>query len=180
MRSRLLGRTGLTVSELALGTWGLSGDGYGPIPEGEADRVIDRALERGVTLFDTADVYGRGEMEAKLAARLPEGTTVLVTKIGTDRDAEPPRKCFDPTFLRIAFERCQERQKRDQLDVVLLHNPSMSTLDASQATNFMTELKKRGLVRAWGIAAGRADVAREAIHQGADVVEIAYNVLAQG
>jgi aryl-alcohol dehydrogenase-like predicted oxidoreductase len=175
MRSRLLGKTGITVSELALGTWGLSGDGYGSIAETALDRTVDRALERGVTLFDTADSYGGGATEAKLAARLPP-EAILVTKIGTDRAVDPPKKRFDPTYLRIAFERCQERQKKEQLDVVLLHNPQNATMDACQATAFMVELKKRGLMKAWGVSAGSASVAREAIHQGAEVIELAYNV----
>jgi aryl-alcohol dehydrogenase-like predicted oxidoreductase len=177
VRTRRLGKTGIEGSELALGTWGLSGDAYGHVVEAEVDRVIDRAVEHGITVFDTADVYGKGAMERKLAARLPEGA-IIVTKVGTDIDNEPAQKRFDPTYLRIAFERCQERQKRERLDIVLLHNPSMRALDSSVGCNFMKELKKRGLVRAWGVSAGNAQVAEESVAQGAEVIELVYNVFA--
>ena len=66
MRKRPLGNTGLLVSELGLGTWGLSGDGYGPVAEAEQEGVIERALALGITLFETADSYALGGMEKKL------------------------------------------------------------------------------------------------------------------
>ena len=74
MRKRPLGSTGISVSELGLGTWGLSGDGYTAVPEVEQDAVIDRALALGVTLFETADSYGKGAMEKKLGERLSKAS----------------------------------------------------------------------------------------------------------
>jgi aryl-alcohol dehydrogenase-like predicted oxidoreductase len=173
---RPFGTTGKTVSELSLGTWGLSGDGYGPVPGDEVRRVLDRALELGVNLFDTADVYGDGAMETLLGARLPCETTTIVTKLGTVRDAGPPQKRFDIAHLRPAFERSRERQKRDRLDVVLLHNPSTDALRRTEAFDFLRELKGVGALGTWGVSAGSADIARAAILGGAEVVEVAYNV----
>ena len=69
MRRRPLGKTGLSVTELSLGTWGLSGDGYGPVAESEQDKVIDRARALGVNLFETADGYAGGAMERRLGER---------------------------------------------------------------------------------------------------------------
>lgn len=177
MRKRALGKTGLEVSELALGTWGLSGDAYGPVVEAEVDRVVDRALAVGIDLFDTADVYGRGEMERVLRRRLEgAGTTHVVTKIGTDLEGSPPRKHFDAAYLFTAYERSQERLGRDVIDVLLLHNPTMEALKSKEAVNFLKDLKKKGKIRAWGVSAGSADVARSALRDEADVVELAYNV----
>ena len=176
MRKRPLGKTEFEVSELSLGTWGLSGDGYGPVPEAEVERVLDRAVEVGITLFETADVYGKGAMERRLGARLPRETTRVVTKIGTDLGSVPPRKRFDLDHLRPAFERSRERLGRDKLDVVLLHNPTMSAMADSEPFDFLKELKRLGALRAWGVSAGDARVARAAIDQGADVIELAYNV----
>jgi len=175
VRKRPLGKTPLEVSELGLGTWGLSGDGYGAIVFAEVDRVIDRAVAAGVNLFDTADVYGRGEMEKKLAKRLPKDKTYVVTKIGTDLDASPARKRFDPTYLREAFERSRDRLDRSPLDIVLLHNPSARALEQADTIAFMTQLRDKGLVRAWGVSAGSVEVARAALRAEADVLELAYN-----
>lgn len=176
MRKRPLGNTEIEVSELSLGTWGLSGDGYGPVVEAEVSRVVDRALELGIDLFDTADVYGKGAMERLLGARLPAATTYIVTKIGTDLDAVPSRKRFGLDHLRPAFERCRERLGRERLDVVLLHNPTLRALGESEAFDFLKELKRLGALRAWGVSAGDAEVARAALAKGADVIELAYNV----
>lgn len=176
MRKRPLGNTGIEVSELGLGTWGLSGDGYGPVTEAEVDRVIDRALTLKIDLFDTADSYGRGAMEKKLGKLVPTDTATIVTKIGTDLNATPPQKRFEVGYLRASFERCQERLGRDKLDVVLLHNPTMLAMSKSEPFDFLKELKRLGALRAWGVSAGSTEVARSAIQHGAEVLEIAYNV----
>jgi aryl-alcohol dehydrogenase-like predicted oxidoreductase len=176
VRKRPLGKTEIEVSELSLGTWGLSGGGYGPVEEAEVDRVLDRAVELGVDLFDTADVYGCGAMERRLGARLPRASTYVVTKIGTDLDAKPPRKRFDLDHLRPAFERSRERLRRERIDVVLLHNPTMHTMGMSEPFDFLKELKRLGALRAWGVSAGDEEVARAALEKGAEVIEIAYNV----
>ncbi|WP_437549509.1 aldo/keto reductase [Sorangium sp. So ce367] len=181
MRKRPLGKTTLQVSELALGTWGLSGDGYGPVADIEIDRVIDRALAVGIDLFDTADVYGRGEMERCLGRRLQgAGATFVVTKIGTVRDGDPPTKRFDPAHLRTAFERSQERLAREVVDVVLLHNPTVAAMQSKEALAFLKDLKQAGKIRAYGVSAGSADVARSALRDEVDVIEIAYNAFFPG
>lgn len=178
MRTRPLGKTGLFVSELALGTWGLSGDAYGAVTELEQDKVIDRARALGITLFETADVYGQGEMEKRLGARLEsKDGSYVVTKIGTDRSEKPPRKRFSPEYLRTSFEKSRERLNRDVVDVVLLHNPTAATVAQGEATQVLADLKSRGAVRAWGVSAGAVDVARAAVAAGAEVVSVAYNAL---
>jgi aryl-alcohol dehydrogenase-like predicted oxidoreductase len=181
MRMRALGKTGLTVSELGLGTWGLSGDAYGPIAEADRDEVIVRARAYDVTLFDTADTYARGEMEKALGRLLgADSAAVIVTKLGTDMGATPARKCFEAEYLRVAFEQSRERLRRDALDVVLLHNPAESTVREGEATGVLKALKQSGALRAWGVSAGSAAVASAALAEGAEVIEIAYNVFVGG
>jgi aryl-alcohol dehydrogenase-like predicted oxidoreductase len=176
VRKRPLGKTGIEVSELGLGTFGLSGDGYGTVAPGEAEKVIERALALEIGLFDTADIYGRGAMEKMLGKLVPAKTAVIVTKIGTDLDCARPQKHFDVGYLRTAFERCRERLGRDKLDIVLLHNPTMLAMTKSEPFDFLKELKRLGALRAWGVSAGSTEVARAAIRREADVMEIAYNL----
>jgi len=114
-------------------------------------------------------------MEKKLGERLKDKEAVIVTKLGTDREATPPRKCFTPAFLRESFERSRERLKREVVDVVLLHNPSERTLERGEATAVLAELKTKGSLRAWGVSVGSTATAREAIKQGAQVLQLAYN-----
>jgi aryl-alcohol dehydrogenase-like predicted oxidoreductase len=179
MRTRKLGRLALDVSELSLGTWGLSGDGYGPVSEKEQDSVIERALTLGITLFDTADCYGKGAMETKLGQRLPDdGTTRIVTKLGSDLESYPNRKRFDVPFLREAFERSRDRLKRSKLDIVLLHNPSKAALHRGEAAEFLEEQVRSGHLTGWGVSAGDAESVLASLRPSVKphVVELAYNV----
>jgi len=177
MRKRPLGKTGIVVSELAIGTWGLSGEAYGKVEETEAEIVLRRAIDMGFTLIDTSDAYGAGRMErlcGKLAKEHPE--LVVVTKGGIDRKTEPPRKCFSAEYLRGAVERSCKRLGKDAVQVYLLHNPTPETLHAGEAVETMEALKKEGKIEHWGVAAGDEDVARSAIDRGAEVIELAYNL----
>lgn len=66
MKYRVFGKTNWKVSEVGLGTWQLGGMGWGDVSEKEAMEVLQRAVERGVNFFDTADVYGDGRSEQLL------------------------------------------------------------------------------------------------------------------
>ncbi len=178
MRKRNLGRTGIQVGELSLGTWGLSGDAYGEVSEREQDAVIDRALALGVDLFETADVYAAGKMERKLGARLPEAGTTIVTKVGTALDTKPTRKRFDVEFLKRAIGASQERLGRKRVDVVLLHNPSVQVVQAGVAAAYLEEQTKSGTIGGWGLSVGNATVASAALGSELKpmVLEMAYNV----
>lgn len=178
MRMRRLGTTGLEVSELALGTWGLSGDGYGPVDASERDAVLERALRYGITLFETADCYGSGEMEAAFSRLLPAEACV-VTKVGTDREGKPARKRFDAAFVRESVERSSERLKRAPT-VVLLHGPSRVALESGEATGTLRELAAAGQLKAWGVSAGDATTAKLALDAGAGVISLAYNTFHTG
>jgi aryl-alcohol dehydrogenase-like predicted oxidoreductase len=177
MRKRPLGKTGLVVSELAVGTWGLSGEAYGTVTEADAEIVLRRALEMGFSLIDTSDAYGLGRME-RLCGKLARSNrdVVVVTKGGIDRTTDPARKCFSAEYLRGAVERSCKRLGMDAIPVYLLHNPTPETIHGGEATDAMEALKKAGKIRHWGVAAGDEDVARAAIDKNAEVIELAYNL----
>jgi aryl-alcohol dehydrogenase-like predicted oxidoreductase len=178
MRHRALGCTSLSVSELSLGTWGLSGEGYGVVSEADQGRVIERSRALGINLFETADSYGRGAMERRLGACLAGDTAALVcTKVGTDLDPPHPRKRFDPAYLAEALGRSAERLGRTQLDIVLLHNPSTRCLERGEATNFLREAARRADLRCWGVSIMTADQGRAALAEGAMVLALPHNVL---
>ena len=163
VRLRALGKTGLRVSELALGTWGLSGGRYGPVDEPEAVRALERAHEMGMNLVDTSDAYGGGRMERLVGKAVGDRTdVVIVTKGGTDRTTTPPRKRFDGPFLRESLERSLRRLGREQVHVYLLHNPSADALRGGDAVDTLTALKKEGKIAHWGVSAGDVEVGREA------------------
>jgi aryl-alcohol dehydrogenase-like predicted oxidoreductase len=178
VRYRLLGKTGIRVSELSIGTWGLSGDGYGPIDDTTQERVLLRGLEMGLSLIDTADAYGAGKMERLVGQIVAKRNDVcVVTKGGTDRTSSPPRKRFDAAYLRERVEASLRRLGRRPIDLYLLHNPSENAVEAGEAVDALLELKREGKILHWGVSAGDVHVGRAAIRKGAEVVELAYNIV---
>jgi aryl-alcohol dehydrogenase-like predicted oxidoreductase len=178
LRRRNLGKTGLTVSEMSLGTWGLSGDAYGAVDDREQERVLSRAIEMGVTLIDTADVYGAGRMERLVGRAVDDRDDVfVVSKGGTDRSTLPARKRFDAGYLRAAAERSLRRLGRERIDVYLLHNPPVATVIRGEAIGALDDMKREGKIGHWGVSAGDVDTGRECLRRGAEVIEIAYNLL---
>jgi aryl-alcohol dehydrogenase-like predicted oxidoreductase len=163
---------------MALGTWGLSGDGYGPVAESERERVIERALDMGFTLIDTADAYGSGRMERVIGRAIAgRDDVIVVTKGGTDRTTLPPRKRFDAEYLRLSVERSLLRLGRERIDVYLLHNPSEASLTAGNAIDELVSLKKAGKIGQWGVSIGDVEVGRAALRRGAEVIELPYSLL---
>ncbi len=191
MRTRRFGRIGFEVSELALGTWGLSGEAYGPVYEPELERMIELGVELGITVFETSDAYGRGAMEKLLGDTLDPTKTQVITKLGTFRPGASPHgsslraasgetpekadKRFDAPALSDALARSRDRLKREVIDVVLLHNPSVAAL-AQDGVALLREEQHAGRIAAWGVSAGSVEVARAAIDQSADALEMAYNL----
>jgi aryl-alcohol dehydrogenase-like predicted oxidoreductase len=177
MRKRPLGKTGLVVSELAIGTWGLSGEPYGKVEEADAEKVLRRAIDMGFTVIDTSDAYGGGKME-KLVGKIAKDhrDLCIVTKGGIDRTTDPPRKVFAASALRESVERSLLRLGIDRIPVFLLHNPTPEAIHGGEPTRALEELKKEGKIEHWGVAAGDEDVARAAIDKDAEVIELAYNL----
>ncbi len=181
MQLRSLGRTGIQVGELGLGTWGLSGDGYGPVAERDQRRVLERARVLGVDLFECSPSYAAGAMERLLGELFGSDPSArIVTLLGTFLDEVPPRKRFDPASLERALGESMERLKRSRLDVVLLHNPSVQALARGEATSWLKAQVEAGRIGAWGVSAGSGEAAEAALDQGAPILQLAFNALWPG
>ena len=180
MKYRSLGRTGIPVSEVSLGTWAFGSPVYGSVAASEATRAIRGALDAGITFFDTAPLYGTKE-EDGIAEK------VLGSALGADRDrvclatkfGRYPTQGHLNTFFSAAgvtrsVEDSLRRLGTDRLDVLFFHSPfgpeqieddvwgALETLKASgkvRAVGHSLSLfeQTRGMCRAWA-AAGRIDV----------------------
>jgi len=193
MDYRILGQTGIRVSEIGLGTWPIGGSlplgglptGYGTVPESEALRAVSRALELGVTLFDTSDTYGLGRAERLLGrvAAGRRGQMILATKAGWVPDGvERWMADVSPEHLVAAAERSLRRLRADVLDVFLLHALPEEGDATERALDALDELKTRGRIRAAGAAvAWETEAGLRLLKTGRlDVIEVHYNLLHQG
>lgn len=150
-----LGASGIEVGTQGLGCMGMS-EFYGPSDLTESRATLDRALELGVTLFDTADVYGSGHNEEFLSdfVGAERDRLVIATKFGIVRKADDPAyRGFDnsPAYIRAAVEGSLRRLRIDTIDLYYMHrkDPAVPIEDTVGA---MAELVREGKVRALGLS----------------------------
>ncbi len=165
MNQRRLGAGGPAVSALGLGCMGMS-DLYGPGDEAESIRTIHRALELGITLLDTADVYGSGENELLLGKALAgrRGQAFLATKFGLFRDpAEPARLSVAgrPDYVRNACDASLSRLRVDHIDLYYQHRVDLD-VPIEETVGAMSELVRAGKVRFIGLSEASAATLRRA------------------
>ncbi|MGV9192774.1 aldo/keto reductase [Microbacterium sp. MC2] len=152
MQQRPLGRTGRTVSTIGLGTWQLGAD-WGDVSEDAALDVLAASADAGVTLFDTADVYGDGRSESIigrfLASRPGHGITVA-TKMGRRVAQEPGN--YTPENFRAWTDRSRRNLGVDTLDLVQLHCPPTEVIEADATYDALDELVAAGSIAAYGVS----------------------------
>ncbi|MES2756222.1 MAG: aldo/keto reductase [Pseudomonadota bacterium] len=167
IKQRTLGAGGLAVSALGLGCMGMS-TAYGPADDAESIATIHRAIELGVTLFDTAEVYGPYDNELLLGRALQgrRGEVVIATKFGFKLDSGE-RNGLDssPAHIRQAVEGSLRRLGTDYIDLLYQHriDPRVPIEDVVGA---MADLVREGKVRFLGLSeAGVANIRRaHAVH----------------
>ena len=178
MRKRTLGATHIEVSEISLGTWGLSGDAYGPTFSGQAQGVIERARAMGITLFETSQSYAMGEMETQLGQTVAsDPNVVIVTKWGTDRSGSVARKRFDADYLKASLESSKKRLGSNARIVPLLHNPSEAALKDGTAIELLRSMAQTSDILSFGVSVGSEEVARAALEFDAPILSFPHNVL---
>ncbi len=162
MKTRTLGPGGPTVSALGLGCMGMS-DFYGGRDEGEAVRTIHRALDLGVTLLDTSDMYGPHTNE-QLVGRAIAGRrdqVFLATKFGIVREGDTRSLNSRPEYVRTAAEASLRRLGVDHIDLYYQHRVDPAT-PIEETVGAMAELVEAGKVRHLGLSEAGAENIRRA------------------
>jgi aryl-alcohol dehydrogenase-like predicted oxidoreductase len=191
MRMRRLGRTGLSVSEVGFGGWAIGGNAwgnsYGDTDDLVSKAAIHKALELGITLFDTADVYGQGHSEALLGEVLTEWNgppPVVVTKGGInfyrkDGTLEPD---WTPLALAHAVQQSLIRLRREALDVFLLMNPPVEDLDRFRVWETLDALRRAGKIKWVGASVAEPADGVWLLQNNlpVDVLQIGYSLFYQG
>jgi aryl-alcohol dehydrogenase-like predicted oxidoreductase len=194
MEQRRLGQRGPRVSVVGLGTWAIGGRDWGPTDDAVSRKAIHAALDRGVTLLDTADVYGFGHAEELIAGVLAERGregVIVATKAGNDfynAAAEDDkgygkiRQNYARDYLVGAAEQSLRRLRVEALDILQLHSPDSHWLERDDPWDALALLKKQGKIRhaGWSVQSFReteqAHIA-ERHRDLLDCLQVRYNLL---
>ncbi len=188
MRHRELGDSGVEVSEVGFGAWVVGTDWWGDRSKDEAVEMVEGAVDRGVTFFDTGDVYGHGDSERVVGEALaPHRDEVTVaTKVGYDFYNNPQAghgelpKRIDGEWIRTALERSLDRLGMDRVELLQLHNANAAEI-TPEVLGTLDDLRSEGLVDAVGLALGPSigwlAEGERAIAAEFDVVQTVFNLL---
>jgi aryl-alcohol dehydrogenase-like predicted oxidoreductase len=183
MNYRALGRTGLVVSEIGFGAWGIGGRTVGETSYGDTDdraslAALATALECGITFFDTSAAYGNGHSEALIGRAFAQSRqrVVLATKAGYEAWDRPPD--FSAGAITASVERSLGRFRTDYVDLLQLHNVPTEALRTDELQQAISRLVADGKIRAWGVSAKTPAEAIEALGVcKAPVVQANFNMM---
>jgi len=161
MKYRKLGETGLKVSEIGFGTWGLGGDAYGLVDDNVSKKALKLAFDLGVTFYDTSDLYGNGHSEEIIGEALKDvrDEIIIATKVGAlPHSGFNMPQDFSPKHIVEGLEASLRRLQTDYIDLYQLHNPSLEMLSQNDdIINTLELLHEEGKIRAFGISVRSPD-----------------------
>lgn len=187
MQHRRLGRTGLEVSEIALGAlemgrdWGIRIEGnYGRPEEDAAVRAIQGAIDAGITLIDTAPAYQLSEERVGKAVEGRRDTVYLATKVGEHySDERGFWYDYGADAVARSIEQSLRRLRTDYIDLLQIHSASVEIINRGETLEVMQRFQREGHVRFLGMTGGN-DAALAAIRSGGyDSIQVVYNILDQ-
>ncbi|NLE46593.1 MAG: aldo/keto reductase [Chloroflexi bacterium] len=175
MEYRMLGKTGIDVSVIAMGCWALAGDeAWGPQDESDSIATVHAALDVGVNLFDTAEGYGDGRSEEVLGKALVgrRDRAIIATKVsGNHLSAEG---------VVLACERSLKLLRTDTIDLYQIHWPSRQ-IPLAETLRALQRLREQGKIRAIGVCNfGLLDLKDLVDLGGAESNQLPYSLLWRG
>lgn len=179
MQYATLGSTGYEVSRIGFGAWAIGAD-WGDVGESDAMAALETALEKGITFFDTADVYGDGRSErliSQLREAHPSVQITVATKAGRRLDPHVADG-YTPANIEGFVDRSLENLNVDSLDLVQLHCPPTDVYYNPDLFAGLDTLVEKGKIRHYGVSVERVEEALKAIeYPGVETVQIIFNML---
>jgi aryl-alcohol dehydrogenase-like predicted oxidoreductase len=178
MRHRRLGKTNYQVSEIGLGCWQLGGS-FGTLGDDTADAILDKALALGVDFWDTADVYGDGLSESRIAPKLKQHPNVRVaTKLG--RNGAIFKDGFTREKVKLSLTGSAKRLGVETIDLAQLHCVPTAVLRDGAIFGWLDDLRQDGLIRHYGASVESIEQGLLCIkNPGITTLQIIFNLFRQ-
>jgi aryl-alcohol dehydrogenase-like predicted oxidoreductase len=181
MKYRQLGSTGYEVSEIGFGAWAIGAD-WGSVDDTTAMAALNAAVDAGVTLIDTADVYGDGRSErfvAQLVKERSDVDLVVATKAGRRLDPHVADG-YTGANIEAFIDRSLVNLETDSLDLLQLHCPPTDVYYRPEMFVALDEMKEKGKIKHYGVSVERVEEAMKAIeYPGVETVQIIFNMFRQ-
>lgn len=169
-----------SVSAIGLGTWQLGGD-WGKVTDAEAEKILATAVDHGVTFFDTADVYGSGLSEERIA-RFLKGRSedvFVATKLGRFSEPGWPHN-FSYEAMRDHTEASLRRLQVEALDLTQLHCIPRNVLQDGEVFEHLRRLQQEGKIKRFGASVETVDEAFICLdHEGLSSLQLIFNIFRQ-
>lgn len=177
MQYRELGRTGWRVSAISFGAWAI-GSAWGKVDDDESMAAMHKALDLGINLIDTADVYGDGHSErliARLRKERPSDQFYVVTKAGRRLPKQVPEG-YSRENLNAWIDRSLKNLEMDALDLVQLHCPPTQVYYMPEVFGILDDLVAAGKIKFYGVSVEKVEEAIKATEfPGVQSVQIIFN-----
>ena len=148
MKQRRLGKTGLQVSEIGLGCWQL-GNSFGDVSDDEARAILGEAQRLGVNFWDTANVYGGGQSESRVAIALKQSPgTRVATKVGRGDDMFTGG--YVKSRVRQSIQDSAKRLGVDTIDLIQTHTIPPKVMEDGEIFTWLEDFQQEGLIRHFG------------------------------
>ncbi|MCI0493959.1 aldo/keto reductase [candidate division KSB1 bacterium] len=194
MKYTKLGKRGPTVSTIGFGAWAIGGMNWGETDDKISKQALHAALDHGVTLIDTADVYGFGHSEQLIAEIIQErgkDGIIIATKAGNDfyhtsekddKGYGPIRQNADRDYIIWAAEQSLNRLKVEAIDILQLHSPDTEKLQRDDPWEALDRLKEQGKIKhaAWSVQSFKETEQAfllDRYHELIDSIQVRYNLL---
>jgi aryl-alcohol dehydrogenase-like predicted oxidoreductase len=182
MKYRTLGKTGLRVSTIGLGTMVHAGH-FGPMKDSESLSAIETALDLGVNFIDTSDAYGAGYSENLLGNALKgKRDKVIIATKGGNVMVGPNRgkRIFEADYISRVMDESLKRLQTDFIDLYQLHNPTVDVIEKGAVWEVLERAKKAGKIRHYGVSINTMEEGIAAVKSGrSEAIQVEYSLLAQ-
>lgn len=181
MKYRTLGKTGLQVSEISLGTWQVGGKWGSGFNFKNAESIINTAIDNGVNFIDTADVYSEKLSEKTVGKVLKSRTEEVYVATKCGRQLNPHNnEAYTPNVLRKFVEDSLSNLGLERIDLIQLHCPPTEVYYRPEIFALFDNLSKEGKIRNYGVSVQTVEEALKAIEfEGVSTVQIIFNMFRQ-